>query len=431
MRRLRVPALIARMVAGSRALPRTLRASDITDAVPVHAVWEVTLRCDQACSHCGSRAGRPRQVELDTEQALEVARSMLRLGCREVSLIGGEAYLRDDLEDIVRVLAEGGAHVTMQTGGRTLSEERARSLRLAGMKAVGLSIDGPEAVHDVVRGARGSHAAALRALDHCRAAGLMTAANTQINKLSIDHLETTCAELVERGVQAWKCQVTVPMGRAADRPDWILEPWQIVVAIDTLAALQKRALEEAKTSGKRPLAIYPGNTLGYFGPHELMLRSRPGGHETHWIGCRAGINVISVESDGTVKGCPSLPTAPYAAGNVTELKLEDIWQQSDTIRFARDRGTEELWGRCKTCYYADTCRGGCSWMAHCSLGRRGNNPFCYYRVKKLEKEGLRERLVPRERAPNLPYDFGRFDLEEYPIDEAPPASPPRQRLPVL
>lgn len=401
----------------------------MVQAVPVHAVWEVTLRCDQACSHCGSRAGKARQEELDTEEVLEVARSMVRLGCREVSLIGGEAYLRDDLEDIVRLLSEAGVRVTMQTGGRTLTVSRARSLKDAGMDAVGVSIDGPAEVHDLLRNSKGSHAAAIRALDACYAAGIVVSANTQVNKLNVDLLADICHELRSHGIQAWKCQLTVPMGRAADRPDWILEPWQVVVVIDTLAELQRKAMEEPSPDGI-PFAIYPGNTLGYYGPHELALRSRPGGYESHWMGCRAGINVISVESDGTVKGCPSLPTAPYASGNVKELGLEHIWRHSETIRFARDRETEELWGHCKTCYYAEACRGGCSWMSHCALGRRGNNPFCYYRVKQLEKKGIRERLVLRERAPNVPYDFGRFELEEYALADEPEVRP-RQRLPIL
>ena len=49
-----------------------------------------------------------------------------------------------------------------------------------------------------------------------------------------------------------------------------------------------------------------------------------------------------------------------------------------------------------------------------TLGRRGNNPFCYHRVVQLRKKGVRERLVPKERAPGEPYDFGRFELEEEP-----------------
>jgi hypothetical protein len=54
------------------------------------------------------------------------------------------------------------------------------------------------------------------------------------------------------------------------------------------------------------------------------------------------------------------------------------------------------------------------------VGRRGNNPFCYYRVVELKKRGIRERLVPVERAPNQPYDFGRFEI----VEESWPSSDP-------
>ena len=138
----------------------------------------------------------------------------------------------------------------------------------------------------------------------------------------------------------------------------------------------------------------------------------------------AGIHVISIESDGTIKACPSLPTAPYAGGKVTDLPLERIWAESPEVRFSRDRTSDELWGFCKTCYYAELCRAGCSWTAHVTLGRRGNNPFCYHRVTQLRRKGLRERLVQKERAPGEPYDFGRFEIieEPWPEEERPPAA---------
>ena len=39
-------------------------------------------------------------------------------------------------------------------------------------------------------------------------------------------------------IQSWQVQLTGPMGRAADRPEWILEPWRVVEVIDTLAEIQ-------------------------------------------------------------------------------------------------------------------------------------------------------------------------------------------------
>jgi radical SAM protein with 4Fe4S-binding SPASM domain len=208
------------------------------------------------------------------------------------------------------------------------------------------------------------------------------------------------------------------MGRAADHPEWILQPWQIVPVVDTLARLRLAYAERAAAEGLPPTAalqVRAGNNIGYYGPHETTLRSRPGGRESFWQGCKAGQYVVGIESDGKVKGCPSLPTAPYTGGNVRDKSLKELWETSPEIRFTRDRTTDELWGFCKTCYYADECRGGCSWTAHCTTGKRGNNPFCYHRVKTLEKRGVREILKQRELAPNEPYDFGAFEILEEPL----------------
>lgn len=383
---------------------------------PVYVVWELTMRCDQPCAHCGSRAGAARARELSTEECLGVTTQLAALGTREVTLIGGEAYLRADLERIVAALAERGIVVTMQTGGRGLGAARVRTLRAAGLWGLGVSIDGPEDVHDVLRNNRGSWAAAMRVLEVAREEGLATSSNCQVNPLTRDRLPELVSALRDRHVRVWRAQLTVPMGNAADRPEWILQPWEVPAVVDTLAAIQEDALLRPRPwelpHPANAFDVQIGNNIGYFGPHEELLRSHPGGRSAHWGGCAAGRGVLSLESDGTIKACPSLPTAPYAAGNVLTTPLREAWDHAPALQFTRAASTEELWGFCKTCYYADICRGGCNFTAHTTLGRRGNNPFCYHRATTLRRQGRRERLVQVERAAGAPYDFGRFELVE-------------------
>src|SRR3954452_20119869 len=57
---------------------------------PLYAVWEITLQCDLACRHCGSRAGHSRPDELTTAECLDLVRQMAELGVKEVTVIGGE-----------------------------------------------------------------------------------------------------------------------------------------------------------------------------------------------------------------------------------------------------------------------------------------------------------------------------------------------------
>jgi hypothetical protein len=90
--------------------------------------------------------------------------------------------------------------------------------------------------------------------------------------------------------------------------------------------------------------------------------------------------------------------------------LRDIWERSAPLRFNRDRTVADLWGFCRTCYYADECRAGCTWTAFTLFGRAGNNPMCHHRALEMQRYGLRERLVPASPAPGLPFDHGTFDL---------------------
>ena len=396
---------------------RNLGPKDMGRAFPLYVVWEITMKCDQPCQHCGSRSGKVRDAELSTAEALEVAAALVRMGSREVTLIGGEAYLREDCATLIEALAKGGIRVTMQTGGRAFTKDRAQRFRDAGLAGLGVSIDGMAKAHDQLRGNLGSFAAAWKALMNARDVGLVISAHTQINKINLADLEELSARFRREGVQTWQTQLTGPLGKAADYPERIIDPWQIVEIMDRLAAIQLEAMREFEAGGRKgiPFNVFANNNIGYFGPHEKVLRSVPYGKETHWRGCVAGIYSLGIESNGTLKACPTLPTGPYAAGNIRDMKLEDVWERAELMRFARDRGTEELWGFCKTCDYGEVCQAGCSWTAHSTLGRRGNNPFCYHRVIQLRKKGIRERLIPVEKAPGIPFDFGRFEISEEPI----------------
>src|ERR1700761_5754156 len=103
---------------------RRLTLADQLDCVPVYVVWEITLACDLKCMHCGSRAGHRRTDELSTAECLEVVEALARLGTREISLIGGEAYLRKDFTEIIRAIRGHGIYCAIQTGGRQFTPAR-------------------------------------------------------------------------------------------------------------------------------------------------------------------------------------------------------------------------------------------------------------------------------------------------------------------
>jgi radical SAM protein with 4Fe4S-binding SPASM domain len=369
---------------------------------PIYAVWETTLRCDLACRHCGSRAGRSRPDELTTEEALDLVDQMADLGVLEVTIIGGEAYLRDDWTEIAKRIRARGMQCTMTTGGRGLTLERARAGKEAGLQSISVSIDGLEATHDALRGVRGSFHSAFEALANARAVGIPVSANTQIGRANLREIETLFPMLCDAGIHSWQVQLTVAMGRAADEPDLLLEPWQVLEVLPMLARIKRDIADP------RRVRVWAGNNIGYFGPYESDLRGAlPRGH---MASCGAGRSTLGIEANGDIKGCPSLPTADWVGGNVRDAPLKEIWERAPPLRYTRDRTIDDLWGLCRGCYYADTCRAGCSWTSHVLFGRPGNNPYCHHRALELLREGKRERLVRAQAAPGEPFDFGRFDL---------------------
>lgn len=381
-------------------LARDVRALD-REARPILAVWEITLACDLACGHCGSRAGRARPDELDTSEALSLVDQLAELGIVEVVLIGGESYLRPDWLELIARIAERGMEPLLTTGGKNLTSERARAAKQAGLVSASVSLDGLEATHDLQRGVAGSWRAAIEAIGNLRDADIPVSVNTQINRLSMLELPELLERVIQHGVHSWQIQLTVPMGRAADHPDWLLQPYDLLALFPMLDQLAARCRAA-------DVLLWPGNNVGYFGPFETTLRGTlPRGHH---VGCGAGIWGIGIEADGTIKGCPSMATATWGSGNVRDARLVDIWERSAPMRFNRGRGVESLWGYCATCYYAEVCKAGCTWTSEALLGKPGNNPMCHHRALELQRQGKRERFIQIARAPGLPFDQATFEL---------------------
>lgn len=396
------------------------------DFFPAYVVWELTLACDHACTHCGSRAAVKRDTELTTDQALGVVQQLADMGAREVVLIGGEAYLHDGFLEIVATLKKADVQPTMTTGGFGVDEELAGKMAKAGLAQMSVSVDGLEATHDRMRAKRGSFASAMRALENARAAGIKITANTNVNRFNHQDLEALYETLKTRGILAWQIQITTPLGRAADRTNMVLQPYDLLDVVPRVAELKKRAAKDG-------IQILPGNNLGYFGPEESLLRSpidpkNPTAGTDHWAGCQAGRYVLGVESDGAVKGCPSLQTKAYVGGNVAERSLASIWNETKELSFTRDRTVEDLWGWCKTCAFASVCLGGCSFTAHAVFGRPGNNPYCHFRARSFARQNLRERLVSASPADGTPFDNGTFDVVVEPLDAPEPDDVPRDEL---
>ena len=104
----------------------------------------------------------------------------------------------------------------------------------AGLKGIGVSIDGGEMVHDRLRG-RLDFAEAVRVLKYCETRGLSTSVNTQITQTGVPQLREIFDLLLMNKVKYWQVQLTVPMGNAVDHSELLLQPFDLLTLMPLLA----------------------------------------------------------------------------------------------------------------------------------------------------------------------------------------------------
>jgi radical SAM protein with 4Fe4S-binding SPASM domain len=132
---------------------------------PIHLTCFLTRRCNASCPYCFYLADEARQQaaasELSAQELAKVADSLGSL--LWLAFSGGEIFLRSDLAEIVINFYKKNspAIILLPTNGlqtETIIEQTETILRSCPRStiAVKLSLDGPAAVHDAIRGRQGS-----------------------------------------------------------------------------------------------------------------------------------------------------------------------------------------------------------------------------------------------------------------------------------
>lgn len=138
------------------------RADGVADALPHFVVYEPTLLCNLHCNFCyvadilNPEDWRSKELTLE-----ELDRIFLDDGVKSINITGGEPFVRKNLIEIFTLLKSKGMRCDyITTNGTVISEERAEALadltKSGFLKHISVSIDGPPAFHDEVRGQRGA-----------------------------------------------------------------------------------------------------------------------------------------------------------------------------------------------------------------------------------------------------------------------------------
>ena len=325
-------------------------------------VWEITLACCFSCKYCGSRAGKARENELSVEEALSVADELKDLGCRRVSLIGGEVFLKRGWQDIVSRLTGNGINVNIITNGFLFTDEIINDLKNSNIESVSLSLDGPRDIHDKYRQA-GSYDRIMTALKVLTDNNIPTSIITTLNGENVKYLKDMLTVISDYPIYAWQLQACSPMGNAAKSGiDFRFDFNEVIGFVE-------------RYSLTAPFAIGIADNIGYFTKSEGRLRGNLSG-KSYFRGCNAGLSAIGIDSVGNVRGCESLYDENFNEGNLRERSLRSIWEDPDAFAYNRKFTKELLTGKCATCEVGEYCGGGCRSYNHFVHGKLYESPFC-------------------------------------------------------
>jgi radical SAM protein with 4Fe4S-binding SPASM domain len=334
----------------------------VTDSHEFFIQWHLTERCNLRCTHCYQTGGRIEELSLpEIRSVVEEVSEMLDLWgetygisfSRSVSVTGGEPFLRNDIFRVLETIGNRGFGLYLLSNGTLIDAGRAKTLSRLSVRGVQISMEGPEEVHDSIRG-RGSFSSSVKGIRHLLDAGLKVTINATLSGLNAGRFIELAELASSLGVQRLGFSRLVPSGRGLGLIDRMIGREEV-----------KRIYEEIFSLRPDGLEIVTGDPVA----SQLTSPADTDGGDVATGGCAAGLSGLTFLPDGTVVPCRRLF---IPIGNVREDRIRELWAASPVLEALRDRAKYK--GRCGGCRRWAVCRG-CRAIAYAFSRARGGDDF--------------------------------------------------------
>ena len=333
--------------------------------------WHLTERCNLNCTHCYQTGEKFDELDGDEIRAVldEIAEMF---GAWEegaqvaftpgFNVTGGEPFLRNDLFEILARMRAMNFDTYLLTNGTLIDAGKAGMLAELGVKGVQVSIEGPKAIHESIRGV-GSFETACRGVSHLLDAGLRVTLNATLSGLNADCVQGIIDLAADLGVQRLGFSRLVPSGKGLGLVDRMLDTREV-----------RNLYERIFFQSDPKVEMVSGD------PVATQLRNPAAGTDGGDVpagGCSAGVSGLTLLADGTVVPCRRLA---LPLGNVRTDSLREIWTDSPVLEQLRNRALYK--GKCGSCPRWSVCRG-CRAIAFAHSGTRGEadllaeDPQCF------------------------------------------------------
>lgn len=381
---------VSRLLNGQVSPQDALRYGRRSNAGPAHllhysrdktpiVVWSVTRRCNLHCGHCYADShDRDYPGELSTEEGRRLLAELAEFGVPTVLFSGGEPLLRPDLLELAGHARELGLRTVLSTNGTRIGPSEAADMAGAGFSYVGVSLDGIGALHDKMRGSRGSFEAALGGIRAAREAGLRTgirftlhagnraqlgaifalAEAERVNRLCIYHLAYAGRGARMRGHDLPPDRTRAAVEEIFDRTEELgrrgveLEVLTVDNPVDNVLLLERlRNTDQVRADEVERMLLWNG-------------------------GNQSGVAIAAIDPRGLVH--PDQFSWHVTAGDVRRRRFAEIWRDENPVLSPYRRRPRKLTGRCARCRFAQLCNGGLPARAESATGDPwAPDPACY------------------------------------------------------
>jgi radical SAM protein with 4Fe4S-binding SPASM domain len=269
------------------------------------------------------------------------------------NITGGEPFLRNDIFEVLKEIRSRGFDIYILSNGILIDRERAKILSNLAISGVQVSIEGPEEIHEKIRG-KGSFSSALKGVRHLLDHGLTVTLNITLSDINADYFMEMVELSSTTGVQRLGFSRLVPSGRGKSLLPNMLKKERVKELYEAIISLKINGLDIV--SGDPVLS-------------QLFSTDKKDHGSIATGGCAAGLSGVTILQDGTITPCRRLD---IPIGNIRKDSLREVWATSEVLLKLRDRRSYK--GRCRSCSRWASCRG-CRAIAYAYSCSKGEDDF--------------------------------------------------------
>lgn len=344
----------------------------------------VSAGCNLNCTYC-FYSGYQSEIRKMDDKVLEVVIRRFLDYSPDVTFYwhGGEPLLAglefyERAVELQRKLAKPGQRIRncIQTNATIIDENWAKFFKQEGF-GVGISLDGPKEIHDLVRvnfAGEGSFYRVKRSVDILRDQGIDFGAIAVLSKFSLNFLEDIFKFMYENKISfsANPCFPSICDTESVRKITITAREYT-----DALLRLLDLWLEKDDENFRiRPL--------------EDIVKGLLGGRPSLCRFQGSCSRFISVDYNGDVYPCDEFLNQDYFLGNIVCYSLQSLFGSDGFLNYYL--GREEILAKCLGCKWFRICQGGC--MREWEGRKNGFEPeqMDYCKERKRLFEGVGERL---------------------------------------